>query len=79
MRLGSLPTDLHNPQVKDFCLERMRGHASTQERLPILEEFFQTTLASIAPVESVLDLACGLNPLALPWMPLTASCALLRL
>jgi 16S rRNA (guanine(1405)-N(7))-methyltransferase len=26
----------------------------------------------VAPVRSVLDLACGLNPLAIPWMPLAA-------
>ena len=48
----------------------MRHHASTRERLPILESFYTTTLASLGPVRSVLDLACGLNPLALPWMPL---------
>ncbi len=47
----------------------MQAHSSTQERLPFIEEFFHTTLANLAPVESVLDLACGLNPLALPWMP----------
>src|ERR1051326_8010446 len=46
----------------------MRCHASTRERLPILEEFYQRTLASIQPVQSVLDVACGFNPLALPWM-----------
>ena len=48
----------------------MRHHASTRERLPILERFYATTLASLEPVRSVFDLACGLNPLALLWMPL---------
>ena len=52
------------------CREIMRHHASTRERLPILESFYATTLESLGPVHSVLDLACGLNPLALPWMPL---------
>jgi 16S rRNA (guanine(1405)-N(7))-methyltransferase len=52
------------------CREIMRHHASTRERLPILESFYATTLASLGPVRSVFDLACGLNPLALPWMPL---------
>jgi len=52
------------------CLTIMRHHASTRERLPILESFYTTTLASLGPVRSVLDLACGLNPLALPWMPI---------
>jgi 16S rRNA (guanine(1405)-N(7))-methyltransferase len=53
-----------------FCRSSMALHASTRERLPLLETFFQTTLGGIAPLHSVLDLACGLNPLALPWMPL---------
>ncbi len=52
------------------CLTIMRNHASTRERLPMLETFYVTMLASLEPVRSVLDLACGLNPLALPWMPL---------
>lgn len=69
-RLQSLPHDLSSPQVRDFLVENMRLHASTAERLAIHEDFFQTTLASIAPVTSILDLACGLNPLNLPWMPL---------
>lgn len=70
-QLEGLPRDAHNEALKDFCREAMRSHSSTSERLPILEEFFQRTLESIAPVESVLDLACGLNPLALDWMPLS--------
>ncbi len=48
----------------------MQYHASTRERLPSLETFYTTTLADIQPVRTVLDLACGLNPLAIPWMPL---------
>ena len=49
-------------------------HASTHERLPFLELFFQVCLAPVAPISSLLDLACGLNPLALPWMPLADHC-----
>lgn len=48
----------------------MRHHASTSERLPILDQFYQTLLAEFAPIHSVLDIACGLHPLAIPWMPL---------
>jgi len=69
-RLAELPKDFHSSEVKTYCEEIMRSHSSTSERLPILERFFSETLASIAPVESVLDLACGLNPLASAWMPL---------
>jgi 16S rRNA (guanine(1405)-N(7))-methyltransferase len=52
------------------CASIMRHHSSTRERLPILEAFYTTTLAGIAPVRTVLDVACGFNPLAIPWMPL---------
>ncbi|MBG0787277.1 MAG: hypothetical protein H0S79_19475 [Anaerolineaceae bacterium] len=69
-QLATLPEDLHAPEVQAFCQSQMQAHASTAERVSILSEFFQTCLAPVAPVTSVLDLACGLNPLALPWMPL---------
>ncbi|MFZ3070208.1 MAG: hypothetical protein WA110_03690 [Anaerolineaceae bacterium] len=59
---------------KSHCQAMMRLHNSTSERLPFLETFYHTCLASIAPVSSVLDLACGLNPLALAWMPLAPDC-----
>ncbi|HEX9037624.1 MAG TPA: hypothetical protein VF808_11605 [Ktedonobacterales bacterium] len=53
------------------ALRRVMGrHASTRERLPILDEFYAQTLAGRGPFERVLDLACGLNPLAIPWLPL---------
>ncbi len=52
------------------CARIMSHHASTRERLPVLDEFYATALREIAPVHSVIDIACGLNPLAIPWMPL---------
>jgi 16S rRNA (guanine(1405)-N(7))-methyltransferase len=48
----------------------MAHHASTHERLPFLEGFYATVLGDLPPIHSVLDLACGLNPLAAAWMPL---------
>lgn len=54
---------------RQTCCQIMRRHASTRERLPLLDDFFNTTLAGIGPVESLADIACGLNPLAWPWMP----------
>ncbi len=68
--LATLPRDLRSPPALDFCRRVMAHHASTRERLPVLERFYTETLATLAPIHSLLDLACGLNPLALPWMPL---------
>lgn len=48
----------------------MAHHASTRERLPILDSFYATIFAGLGPIHSVLDVACGLNPLTIPWMGL---------
>lgn len=61
--------------VRKACREILAGHSSTKERLPILERFFADVLSELAPVASVLDLACGLTPLAIPWMPLAPGAA----
>ena len=65
--------DLTDPVFRAACADVMRGHASTAERLPFLERFYDGvwTLTDGAP-ESVLDLGCGLGPMALPWMELPA-------
>jgi 16S rRNA (guanine(1405)-N(7))-methyltransferase len=52
-------------------MELMRHHASTAERLPFVREFYATLFGALdAPPCSILDVACGLNALALPLMPL---------
>ncbi len=56
--------------MRPLCRSLMARHASTRERLSILDEFYPTLFGDLPPVNSVLDLACGLNPLALPWMGL---------
>ena len=61
--------------LRQACAQIMQAHASTRERLPLLDAFYQHTLRPIAPVHSVLDLGCGLNPLAAPWMPLAEGAA----
>ncbi|MBN2047935.1 MAG: hypothetical protein JW750_08845 [Anaerolineaceae bacterium] len=73
--LAALPHDLQSPELRAFCQKAMGMHASTNERLPILEEIFQRAFAEIGAVHSILDLACGLNPLAIPWMPLAPGAA----
>lgn len=68
--LQTLPHEPRDPALQAFCRRVMQFHTSTNERLPVLERFFIETLAEIGPVQSILDLACGLNPLARPWIPL---------
>ncbi len=54
---------------RDALLKVMARHASTRERLPILDQFYAQTLAGLGPIRSVIDVACGLNPLTLSWAP----------
>jgi 16S rRNA (guanine(1405)-N(7))-methyltransferase len=53
---------------RESCRTIMRLHASTRERLPILDHFYDTVMQDIPAPRRVLDIACGLNPLASSWM-----------
>lgn len=55
------------------CARIIARHASTRERLPLLDRFYGTLFADLPPITSILDLACGLNPLTLPWMQRTGA------
>ncbi len=48
-------------------------HSSTAERLPILDSFYKKIWEITGIPNSVFDLACGFNPLTLPWMDLPAA------
>jgi len=65
---SSALTDQEN--LKAYCRKMMAKHASTRERIPHLEQFFDTIHEVIGSPKSVLDLACALDPLCLPWMKL---------
>ena len=63
--------DLAEPAFRAACAEVLRGHASTAERLPHVERFYAPIWELIGgPPGTLLDLGCGLGPLALPWMGL---------
>lgn len=60
------PTDSEG--LREAGLAAMRGHASTRERLSHLDRFYPTIWNETGVPRRLLDLGCGLNPLALPWM-----------
>jgi 16S rRNA (guanine(1405)-N(7))-methyltransferase len=63
--------DLADPAFRAACGEAMHAHASTAERLSHVERFFDTIWEMTGgPPHALLDLGCGLGPLALPWMGL---------
>ena len=50
--LTALPRDPAHPDLRQFCRRAATLHASTRERLPILEAFYAQTLASLGPIHS---------------------------
>lgn len=54
--------------LRPACAEIMQAHTSTRERLATLGEFYATIFAVTGKPGTILDLACGLNPLALAWL-----------
>jgi 16S rRNA (guanine(1405)-N(7))-methyltransferase len=56
--------------VKAACAKLLAVHASTLERLKILDDFYPRLFALTGIPHTILDLACGLNPLSFPWMGL---------
>jgi 16S rRNA (guanine(1405)-N(7))-methyltransferase len=60
-----------NPlELKAICSGIMTSHISTRERLSTLDTFYARLFNLIGKPQVILDLACGLNPLAIPWMDL---------
>ncbi|MFN8440406.1 MAG: hypothetical protein U0175_06555 [Caldilineaceae bacterium] len=56
--------------LRPLCRTWLLEHASTRERVSLLEEFYTQIFNGVPSVTSILDLACGLNPLTIPWMNL---------
>ncbi len=59
--------------LRPVCARILTQHASTRERLPDLETFYERIFAVTGKPAEVLDLACGLNPFSFPWMGLPES------
>lgn len=57
-------------QQNQACLRLLSAHASARERIPCMEEFYASIFNITGKPGALQDLACGLNPLAFPWMGL---------
>ncbi|MCU0722505.1 MAG: 16S rRNA methyltransferase [Planctomycetes bacterium] len=63
--------------LRGACRGILARHASTRERLGILDRFHGEILEGVPPLRRVLDLACGLHPLSAPWIPLAEGASFL--
>lgn len=64
-------------EIRAVCRALLAQHSSTRERLPILDRFYPALWQVTGRPGAVLDLGCGLNPLALPWMDLPGDARLI--
>jgi 16S rRNA (guanine(1405)-N(7))-methyltransferase len=70
IRLAAINASKDKSAIMGFCMEILARHDSTRERIPYLNEFYKTILEIAPNPRIILDLACGLNPFALPFMGL---------
>ncbi len=66
-------------EVEATCRQMMALHQSTRERLPVIDRFYREIWAVTGTPSTILDLGCGLNPLALPWMGLAPGARIIAL
>ena len=62
------------PEINGTLRSILEIHRSTAERIPELEQFYKSLLATTGRPRSVIDLACALNPFAYRWMGLPHEC-----
>ncbi len=63
--------DPRNPDVlRSASRTILNGHASTAERLGFMADLYGAIFRITGKPRTVLDLACGFHPFALPWMDL---------
>ena len=60
--------DREDPAFRDACRAALARHASTAERLPVLDRFHAGIWRVTGIPGSILDVGSGLHPLSLPWM-----------
>ncbi len=59
--------------VREVCARILSSHASSRERMPLLEDFYRRIFEAVGTPASIMDLACGFHPFSLPWMGLPAA------
>jgi len=69
LREGQINTE----ELPSWAQGLLAKHQSTRERLPLLSEFYEQILPPLQPVNSVIDVGCGLHPLGIAWMGLGAT------
>ena len=69
-----VPAKLNSQRIKEIILPFLNLQSSIKERVPILDGFYQKIFAITGQPKTIIDWACGLNPLSWPWMNLPEDC-----
>jgi 16S rRNA (guanine(1405)-N(7))-methyltransferase len=73
--LARLSEDIHAGLDSKECVRPVLEAApSAKERLPILDRFYRDIFAVTGTPGTVVEHACGLNPLAMFWAPVSEEC-----
>jgi len=72
--LEHIGTFSNQDEIRSFSLRMLESHASTHERIPLLNEFYKTIFDITGKPGTILDLACAMHPFSYPWMRLPAGC-----
>jgi 16S rRNA (guanine(1405)-N(7))-methyltransferase len=70
-QIGTFPDQ---EAARSFSRRMLECHASTHERIPLLDEFYKKILSVTGMPASILDLACAMHPFGYPWMGLPSGC-----
>lgn len=57
----------------DNHIKVLELHKSSKERLPFYEEIYEKIFSVIGKPETIMDLACGYNPISYPFMKINCS------
>jgi 16S rRNA (guanine(1405)-N(7))-methyltransferase len=71
--LAELAAASSDADARTVLRRAMAQHASTRERLDHLDAFYAAIASRVGTPSSVLDVACGLGPLASPWWGLPSA------
>jgi 16S rRNA (guanine(1405)-N(7))-methyltransferase len=76
LKIGGDPVsaELNSQRVRKTVLPILQLQSSIKERIPILDDFYRKIFAITGPPKTIVDWACGLNPLSWPWMNLPENC-----
>ena len=69
-KIAQARADGDDDAFRHNCRKVLALHASTRERLPHIEGFYQAVFQATGTPTRLLDIGCGLAPFALPWMHL---------